>query len=105
MCRFINRLRHWAPAYAGATTLAAAATMMIVVPAQAGTQFPGIGRTATPAEIQAWDIDVRPDFKGLPAGSGSVAQGEKIWEAKCASCHGTFGESNEVFPPLTGGIT
>lgn len=24
------------------------------------------GRDATPAEVKAWDIDVRPDFKGLP---------------------------------------
>jgi cytochrome c len=67
--------------------------------------YPGIGRTATPAEIAAWDIDVRPDFKGLPKGSGSVAKGQDIWDAKCASCHGTFGESNEVFTPLVGGTT
>jgi mono/diheme cytochrome c family protein len=56
-------------------------------------------------EIAAWDIDVRPDFKGLPKGSGSVAQGQDVWEAKCASCHGIFGESNEVFSPLVGGTT
>ncbi|MBI3713583.1 MAG: c-type cytochrome [Burkholderiales bacterium] len=64
-----------------------------------------IGRKATAAEVRAWDIDVRGDFKGLPKGQGSVAQGEQIWEAKCASCHGTFGELNEVFPPLVGGTT
>ena len=68
-------------------------------------KYPGVGRAATPLEIAAWDIDVRPDFKGLPAGSGSVAQGQDIWEAKCASCHGIFGESNEVFSPLVGGTT
>ena len=95
MCRFI---RNWAPAFAGVT-------MLLVLPAQAGTQFPGIGRPATPAEIKAWDIDVRPDFKGLPPGSGSVQKGQKVWDDKCASCHGTFGESNEVFPPLVGGTT
>lgn len=67
--------------------------------------FPKIGRRASVAEISAWDIDVRPDFKGLPAGSGSVRQGEKLWEAKCASCHGAFGESPAVFPPLVGGTT
>ncbi|HSW83104.1 MAG TPA: c-type cytochrome, partial [Usitatibacter sp.] len=67
--------------------------------------YEGVGRPATPAEIAAWDIDVRPDFKGLPPGSGSVQQGQKVWDAKCASCHGTFGESNEVFTPLVGGIT
>ena len=67
--------------------------------------FPGIGRAATAPELAAWDIDVRPDFKGLPAGSGSVARGMDIWEARCASCHGVFGESNEVFSPLVGGTT
>jgi S-disulfanyl-L-cysteine oxidoreductase SoxD len=73
--------------------------------ATAQTSFQGIGRPATPAEVKAWDIDVRPDFKGLPKGQGSVEQGEKIWEAQCASCHGSFGESNEVFPPLAGYTT
>ncbi len=68
-------------------------------------RFDGIGRTATPAEIKAWDIDVRPDFKGLPAGQGSVRRGEQVWEAQCASCHGSFGESNEVFTPIVGYTT
>jgi cytochrome c len=70
-----------------------------------GESYPGIGRPATAKEIAAWDIDVRPDFKGLPKGSGSVAQGQDVWEAKCAQCHGIFGESNEVFSPLVGGTT
>lgn len=88
MCRLISAvlLIGWMPAFAGMT-------------------YEGIGRAATPDEIAAWDIDVRPDFKGLPKGSGSVAAGQKIWDAKCASCHGTFGESNEVFTPLVGGTT
>lgn len=64
--------------------------------------YKGIGRKATPAEIAAWDIDVRPDFKGLPKGEGSVRLGEQVWETKCTSCHGTFGESNEVFSALIG---
>ena len=84
-----------------AATLLAAASW-----AQAqSTAYPGVGRPATAKEIAAWDIDVRPDFKGLPAGSGSVAQGQDLWEAKCAHCHGIFGESNEVFSPLIGGTT
>ena len=69
------------------------------------TAYPGVGRPATAKEVAAWDIDVRPDFKGLPPGSGSVSQGQDVWEAKCASCHGVFGESNEVFSPLVGGTT
>src|SRR5947207_6621705 len=88
MCRFIS----------------AALLVAFSLPAIAD-RYPGVGRAATPAEIAAWDIDVRPDFKGLPPGSGSVAKGQEVWEAKCASCHGTFGESNEVFAPLVGGTT
>jgi cytochrome c551/c552 len=65
----------------------------------------GIGRAATKAEVKAWDIDVRGDFKGLPEGKGTVAKGEVIWENKCVSCHGIFGESNEVFTPLVGGTS
>ena len=65
-------------------------------------KFDNIGRAATQAEVKAWDIDVRGDFKGLPKGQGSVSLGEKVWEAQCASCHGVFGESNEVFTPIIG---
>ncbi|WP_374340364.1 c-type cytochrome [Methyloversatilis sp.] len=71
----------------------------------AAGKYDGVGRPATPAEVKAWDIDVRPDFAGLPPGSGSVDQGMEVWEGKCASCHGTFGESNEVFTPIVGGTT
>ncbi len=67
--------------------------------------YPNVGRAASAKEIAAWDIDVRPDFKGLPAGSGSVAKGMQVWESKCASCHGVFGESNQYFAPIVGGTT
>ena len=80
-----------------------AALVALVSGAFAADPYPGIGRAATPKELQAWDIDVRPDFKGLPKGAGSVAQGQVVWEAKCASCHGIFGESGEVFNPIVGG--
>jgi len=68
-------------------------------------RYPGIGRPATEVEVKAWDIDVRPDFVGLPKGSGNVDRGMELWETHCASCHGVFGESNEVFTPIVGGTT
>jgi cytochrome c551/c552 len=77
----------------------------VCVGAAAQERYPGIGRVATPKEVAAWDIDVRPDFKGLPPGRGTVMQGQKVWEAQCAGCHGVFGESNEVFSPIVGGTT
>jgi S-disulfanyl-L-cysteine oxidoreductase SoxD len=85
--------------------LLAGAAAVTAAQAVRAPEFPGIGRAATAKEIAAWDIDVRPDFLGLPKGSGSVAQGMVLWEAQCASCHGVFGESNEVFSPLVGGTT
>jgi cytochrome c551/c552 len=84
---------------------AALALLLACTVAAAQATYPGVGRVATPKEVAAWDIDVRADFKGLPKGSGSVATGQEVWEAKCSSCHGIFGESNEVFAPLVGGTT
>jgi cytochrome c len=49
------------------------------------------GRPATPEEINLWDIDVRPDGKGLPEGSGTVAHGKDAFAENCAACHGDKG--------------
>ena len=62
-----------------------------------------IGSPATQEQIAGWDIDVRPDGKGLPPGEGSVLQGETLYEAQCASCHGVFGEGAGNWPVLAGG--
>lgn len=97
MSSFRDRLAAALLLLAGAGALAQAG------PAAPG--YPGVGRAATAQEVAAWDIDVRPDLRGLPKGSGSVAQGQAVWEGKCASCHGVFGESNEVFSPLVGGTS
>ena len=64
----------------------------------------GLGETATSAQIAGWDIDVRPDGLGLPEGEGSVEDGEMLYEDKCASCHGTFGEGEGRWPKLAGGL-
>lgn len=64
----------------------------------------GLGRAAMPDEIAAWDIDVRPDGLGLPAGSGSVAFGEEVFVENCAACHGDFAEGVGRYPALAGGI-
>ena len=63
----------------------------------------GIGHAATPQQIAGWDIDVRPDGQGAPAGHGSVKDGEKIYGDRCAACHGEFGESAGRWPALAQG--
>lgn len=63
----------------------------------------GLGRPALPDEIKAWDTDVRPDGKGLPPGKGTVKQGDALFQERCASCHGEFGEGSGRWPVLAGG--
>ena len=74
--------------------LAVAATLVVGV-ARAGESY-GIGREATPQEIAGWDIDVSPNGAGLPPGRGDVRQGEAIFAAKCAACHGAHGEGKPM---------
>lgn len=71
--------------------------------AAAKTPALGLGRPALPEEIKAWDIAVRPDGKGLPPGKGTVKQGDELFQAQCASCHGEFGQGNGRWPVLAGG--
>ena len=61
----------------------------------------GIGRPATASDIAAWDSDILPDGTGLPAGSGTVAQGRVLYGARCAACHGETGR--EGGPMAAGG--
>lgn len=62
----------------------------------------GLGREATEDEIVGWDIDVPPSGDGLPAGSGSVMEGKKVYESQCQMCHGASGE-NTSMDRLVGG--
>jgi cytochrome c5 len=79
------------------------------------------GRTPTPTEIAAWNIDVMPDGTGLPKydtkhgkpvvdengqkviAKGDIEWGEELYDAQCAMCHGEFGIGGKGYPPLSGG--
>jgi cytochrome c len=84
------------------SALIALAAAALAAPALA--DGPAIGRVATPEEIAAWDIDVRPDGTGLPEGRGTVAEGEVLFTDNCAMCHGDFGEGVDRWPVLAGGF-
>ena len=62
----------------------------------------GIGRSATPAEIAGWSIDIDRDGNNLPPGSGTVTHGREVFDQQCAACHGTKGEG-AVGDRLVGG--
>ncbi len=81
-----------------------AALALALLASPVAAQKLNLGRVALPAEVAAWDTDVRPDGLGLPPGKGSVKQGEEIFLQQCASCHGQFGEGAGRWPPLAGGL-
>jgi len=60
------------------------------LPSNAPDHF-GFGSDASEARIALWDIDVKPDGEGLPPGSGTVAQGQRVFLTHCAACHGVTG--------------
>jgi cytochrome c len=78
-------------------------TVFLCVPAVADKKF-GLGREALPEEIAAWDIDILPDGRGLPKGSGDAIVGEEVFALRCASCHGDFAEGVDNWPVLAGGF-
>lgn len=72
----------------------------------ANVDGPHLGRVVTQADIAAWDISIAPDGTGLPAGAGTAKQGEPLYVARCAACHGIKGDGQvgQTAPPLAGGF-
>lgn len=62
-----------------------------------------LGSPLTEAQLRDWDLIVGPDGKNLPEGSGTAAQGQSVYQQKCAACHGASGEGAAGSPALTGG--
>lgn len=63
------------------------------------------GKPVSNADLAKWDIDIRTsDGRGLPAGQGSVADGKKIYEAKCIACHGADAKGGAVYGAMVGGV-
>ncbi len=83
---------------------AASSSGSLTEPAPGSVVTFGLGRAAMPEEITAWDVDVLPDGRGLPDGSGSVLDGEEVFAEHCGSCHGDFAEGVDNWPVLAGGF-
>jgi len=82
---------------------ACALALGAVAPAVA--QQAGLGKPIAESDIKQWDIAVLPDGSNLPPGSGTPAQGAKIYAVKCSACHGDAGKGGVTpyFPALVGG--
>lgn len=70
-------------------TLALCAAWPGALTAQEG---PGLGAELTAEQIAAWDINIAPDGKGLPPGSGDAREGAEVFAVQCIACHSTDGE-------------
>jgi S-disulfanyl-L-cysteine oxidoreductase SoxD len=85
--------------------LAALALALSFGAAPAVAENPGLGKPIAEPDIKAWDIAILPDGTNLPPGSGTSAQGAKVYEAKCLACHGEGGKGGAApgAGPLVGG--
>ena len=84
--------------FAGAVLLGA------TLQAQEAGSPSGLGRPLTEAELH--DPLVGPDGEDLPPGSGTVAEGERVFARRgCANCHGPTAEEGPSIPLVGGDVT
>ena len=83
----------------------AAAVLVFAFATRAATQDLGLGKLLSESDIKQWDITILPDGTNLPPGSGTAAEGAKIYSVKCSACHGDAGKGGVApyYPALVGG--
>jgi S-disulfanyl-L-cysteine oxidoreductase SoxD len=86
-------------------SIAAAALALALSTGSAFAQSGGLGKPLSESDIKRWDTAILPDGSNLPPGSGTPAQGAKIFAEKCSACHGTAGKGGVApyYPALVGG--
>jgi cytochrome c len=99
------------PSRAQALALGAALALAAGCAAQRSSQAPqpaysgsklGLGSTPASADLAPY-FSYPADGRGLPPGSGTYAQGQKIYQAKCMACHGEKLEGTKLGDKLIGG--
>jgi len=73
------------------TTLLILVAATVSTPAGSEELKPELGRPAPDGLVKSWNLSVFPDGRGLPQGSGSVAEGKKIYNQQCVACHAERG--------------
>ena len=84
------------------------AALILAISLGAGSalaQSPKLGKPISEVDIKQWDIAILPDGTNLPPGSGTSAQGAKIYAEKCVACHAEGGKGGAApgAGPLAGG--
>ena len=84
--------------------LALAAAIALGLSVANAADAPRFGQPISPADLAAWDISIAPNGVGLPPGSGTPAQGGKVYADRgCALCHGENGNRGASGPLVGGG--
>ncbi|MFK7863102.1 MAG: c-type cytochrome [Pseudohongiellaceae bacterium] len=86
-----------------ARQLRCVAFLAVVISPASNAQTVQLGEPISEAELSEFDLIVSPDGSGLPAGNGSVKDGQVVFETKCAACHGLSGEGVSGNTVLVGG--
>ena len=90
---------------AAAAVAVGCAQVPTAAPAKQSRPDVAFGQPISEADIAPWNVDIRtPDGLGLPPGRGSVAEGKKLYDVQCASCHGADAKGGPVYGTMVGGI-
>jgi S-disulfanyl-L-cysteine oxidoreductase SoxD len=76
--------------------LAVAIFALAIGTGAAAAESPRLGKPISQADLAEWDINILPDGSNLPPGSGTAAEGAKIFADKCALCHGDHGQGGRA---------
>lgn len=80
-----------------------AATLLATLSLSSMAQHERRGVPVSDAQLQEFDQIVTPDGAGLPAGQGTAADGEVVYNMRCQACHGAKGEGANPALQLVGG--
>jgi mono/diheme cytochrome c family protein len=84
------------------TALLACMGLACATSAPVPNEAPGLGQPASSADVARVFWSIFPDGENLPPGSGSAAEGERLYQLHCQACHGPEG-TGQLSDPLVGG--
>ena len=69
---------------------------LLFVPVVYADKTPDLGKAASKAVVEKWNLDIFPDGEGLPEGKGNAVYGKKVYQQYCLSCHGVDGTGDSA---------
>ena len=77
---------------------------LLLAASGAQAETPHLGQPLSAEQRAALPHSVYPDGRGLPAGQGTVANGQAIYAARCQSCHGERGRGGSGGALISSGL-